>query len=133
MSLISKISLKQDDEINNSHVQSYNSLIDGIRQKSSTTTNDNRTAIESINSIKQNLSLTKNDFWSLCPILLYQMTAPTSLERSGCIDDSQLLLSDIHHTHHDHYVHNENDKQLGNWWRLKLPRQKRKKMPILFF
>lgn len=38
--------------------------------------------------IKNGVMLNTGDLYSICPILLYQLAAPTSLERSGCIDSS---------------------------------------------
>lgn len=63
------------------------------------TVTDNRTT--AINSIKENLFLNRNDLWAICPILLYQLTAASSLERSGCIDPDWLP-ADLHHHHHLH-------------------------------
>lgn len=60
-------------------------------------TGNNQTT--AINSIKENLFLNQNDLWSICPILLYQLTAASSLERSGCIDPA-LLPIQPHRQHH---------------------------------
>lgn len=70
---------------------------------------DNRSlTIESMKSIKDSVNLNKNDLWSLCPILLYQLAAPTSLERSGCVNGD--LLRD--NNHHDIHAQ-QDDRTLG--------------------
>lgn len=115
VSLISKISSNHDTT---TIQQNYKKILDEVRgqpntvNKQSNNLINNRTTIDSIKSIKENLNLTKNDLWSLCPILLYQLAAPTSLERSGCIN-STLLLTDVHHHEnaHDEYV--ETSRMLG--------------------
>lgn len=71
-------------------------------------TSSNQTA--AINSIKQNLFLNQNDLWSICPILLYQLTAASSLERSGCIDPA-LLPIQTQHQHHHHMDAFEKDSR----------------------
>lgn len=77
---------------------------------------NNETSIETIRSIKENIKLDKSDFWSLCPILLYQLAAPNPLERSGCLTTE--LFGEQHHDHdhdHDHdYEHmTETDRKMG--------------------
>lgn len=46
--------------------------------------------------IHKDVLVNSNDLYNICPILLYHLAAPTSLERSGCINDS-LITSKIHH------------------------------------
>lgn len=86
------------------------STVDGV------TSSDNRSmAIDSIKSIKDNVNLNKNDLWSLCPILLYQLAAPSSLERSGCVS-SELVPDNFHHdihVHHDDRTLGKNSGQLS--------------------
>lgn len=77
--------------------------------------NNNETSIETIRSIKENIKLGKSDFWSLCPILLYQLAASNPLERSGCIT-TELFAGKQNHDHdHDHdYDHmTETDRKMG--------------------
>lgn len=66
---------------------------------------------ETLQSIKENLILNSKDFWAICPILLYYATAPTSLERSGCIGSS-LVPVDLHNHHYDDQFEAE-DRTLG--------------------
>lgn len=78
---------------------------------------DNRSmTIESIKSIKDSVHLNKDDLWSLCPILLYQLAAPTSLERNGCVN-SELLLDNVHqkeiHENHDDRTLGKNSGQFA--------------------
>lgn len=65
---------------------------------------------DSIQSKKENLFLNSRDLWAICPILLYHSTAPTSLERSGCIGSS-LVPKDLHDHHHDEIA--VEDRTLG--------------------
>lgn len=73
-------------------------------------------SIEAIKSIKDRISVERNDLYSVCPILLYQLTVPkTSAERDGCIT-TELLPADKHHEHHIHVNHSygaESDRGLG--------------------
>lgn len=83
---------------------------------------NNETSIETIRSIKENIKLGKSDFWSLCPILLYQLAAPNPLERSGCLTTA-LFAGEQHHEHghdHDHdYEHmSEADRKMGKHMRV---------------
>lgn len=98
-------------------LQNYDKLVErihDIHEHDQSTTDgvtslDNRsTTIHSIKLIKNSVNLNKNDLWSLCPILLYQLAAPTSLERSGCVN-SELLLDNVHQ--HPHEYHD--DRTLG--------------------
>lgn len=71
------------------------------------------TSIETIRSIKESINLEASDLWSVCPILLYQLTKPNnSSERSGCITTA-LLPSDTHHDHDTHFV--EADPKWGKF------------------
>lgn len=65
---------------------------------------------DSIQSIKENLILNSNDLWAICPILLYYATAPTTLERSGCIGSSLVPLN-LHDHNHNHIE--AEDRTLG--------------------
>lgn len=47
------------------------------------------------------VQLNAHDLAAICPILLYQLTATTSLARSGCIDP-HLIAHDFGHTTHQH-------------------------------
>lgn len=106
---------------NKESIQNYEKILSEIRGQSklsnqlnnikSTDTIDNQTSIETIRSIKETIKLDKNDFWSLCPILLYQLIAPTSLERSGCITAS-LLPAELYHDH-QHGNETETDRKMG--------------------
>lgn len=112
VSLLLKVSSIGENAKSDS-LQNYDKLVERVHSHehdhqssadSGVTSFDNRSlTIESIKSIKDNVNLNKNDLWSLCPMLLYQLTAPTSLERSGCVN-SELLLGNVHqeiHVHHD--------------------------------
>lgn len=110
-------------------LQNYDKLVRDIRESdrsnddvvtSSATTaaaaasnNRSTTIVDSIKSIKDSVSLSRDDLWSLCPILLYQLTAPTSLERTGCVNNA-LLLDNVH-SHHlsNHADHEHDDRTLG--------------------
>lgn len=72
-------------------------------------TTSNQTTL--INSIKENLFLKRQDLWSICPIILYQLTASSSLERSGCIDPAWVP-ADTNHHHHT-LVYAEESRTLG--------------------
>lgn len=109
---------------NKESIKNYENIINEIRGQSkasnelnsvtSSETTDNEKSIETIKSIKANVNLDKNDFWSLCPILLYQLIAPTPLERNGCIT-MPLLPGGSHHEHdHDHDHSGESDRKMGN-------------------
>lgn len=102
--LVEQIHHHHDDvHEHDQHHQSSAATADGV------TSFDNRSmTIETIKSIKDSVNLNKNDLWSLCPILLYQLAAPTSLERSGCVN-SELLLDNVHKNHHVHH----DDRTLG--------------------
>lgn len=85
--------------------------------QSNATANHNHTAhqssIETIKSIKGSINVERNDLYSVCPILLYQLTAPkSSPERDGCIATA-LLSANKPHEHHVHIDFNETDRQLG--------------------
>lgn len=70
---------------------------------------------QAIKSIKESIKLGKNDLWSLCPILLYQLAVPPSKSEhsSGCIT-MPLLSGDEHH--HEHAL--EADRKMGNFFSL---------------
>lgn len=125
MSLVSQ-AVPEHSTVNRQSIQKYETIINEIRGQSklsnkidsvkSADTIDNETSIETIRSIKENIKLGKSDFWSLCPILLYQLAAQNPLERSGCITTA-LLAGEQHHDHdHDHdYDHLiETDRTMGN-------------------
>lgn len=86
-----------------------------LESLNATTTEDhnqsNRTASPtSLNSIKSNLFLKQNDFWNICPILLYQLAQPlNSLEHSGCLDPAAIP----EHAHHHMYDDEEENRTLG--------------------
>lgn len=116
-------------------IQQYETLMNEIRGQSklsnelngltataigATDTIDNKsneTSIETIRSIKENIKLGKSDFWSLCPILLYQLAAPNPLERSGCLTTAHFGGEQPHDHEHDHdhdYEHmTETDRKMG--------------------
>lgn len=109
---------------NKESIKKYDFIINEMRGQSkssnelnsvkSSDTTDNKKSIEAIKSIKENINLGKNDLWSLCPILLYQLVAPTELERSGCITTTSLLPAGLHHKHdHDHDHTGETDRKMG--------------------
>lgn len=66
--------------------------------------NSKRTALAtSIDSIKENLFLRRDDLWNICPILLYQLAAPAeTLERDGCLDPAAVPMLQHHHEGHSH-------------------------------
>lgn len=109
---------------NKESIKKYENIINEIRGQSKASnelnsvtsgeTSDNKKSIETIKSIKENVHLGKNDFWSLCPILIYQLIAPTPLERNGCMM-TPLLPGGSHHEHdHDHDHSGESDRKMGN-------------------
>lgn len=65
---------------------------------------------DSMQSIKETLFLNSKDFLAICPILVYYATAPTSLERSGCIGSS-LVPVNLHNHHVQQFI--EEDRTLG--------------------
>lgn len=78
---------------------------------------DNKTHTNPPTNEKENLYLNSEDMIAICPILLYQMTAGTSKERSGCISSS-LIPHDFyaHHGHADDYGEGgSDDRTLGKW------------------
>lgn len=76
------------------------------------TNNGDTSTNDSINSIRRNLNLSKHDLWSMCPILLYQLSQPTPLERTGCVDEN-LLLSTHEHFDDDCFDCSESNRTLG--------------------
>lgn len=115
MALISDATSIKKNAANSENIKNYENTLAEMKGQSKMigTTIDNRTSIEAIKSIKENIHLGENDLWSLCPILLYQLIAPNSLERSGCIT-TPLSPSDLHHDHHTiHYEFGETDRRLG--------------------
>lgn len=125
MSLVSQ-AVPEHSTVSRQSIEKYETFINEIRGQSKpsnkfnsvkpTDTIDNETSIETIRSIKENIKLDKSDFWSLCPILLYQLVAPSPLERSGCITTA--LLTDEHHHDHEHDLSHdhitETDRKMGN-------------------
>lgn len=72
----------------------------------------------SIDSIKENLFLNSQDLALLCPILLYKLTAPTSNERVGCIENGLLSINgvgdfDSDHDHGHDFEGSDEDRTLG--------------------
>lgn len=117
VSLLQRVSSIEENAKSDS-LQKYDKLVERIHDihenvqstADGVTSFDNRsTTIESIKSIKNGVNLNKNDLWSLCPILLYQLVAPTSLERSGCINSEHLPYNQ---RGHDIHVHHD-DRTLG--------------------
>lgn len=72
---------------------------------------NNKSSINELDQLKEIVQIKENDLWSICPILLYQLAATTSLERSGCINND-ILLDESHH-HQQHIIEIE-DRNLGN-------------------
>lgn len=107
MSLVSKAAPTLSDE-SKENIRNYENIINKFRGQSNGGFKSSDT-INAIKSIKENITLGKNDLWSLCPILLYQMAAPTKLERSGCIT-TQLLPSENHPNYIDAL---ETDRKMG--------------------
>lgn len=111
--------------VNRQSIQQYETFMNEIRGQSKLSNEfavaaadtidnkNNKTSIETIRSIKENIKLGKSDFWSLCPILLYQLAAPNPLERSGCLTTA--LFAGDQHLDHDHdYEHmSEADRKMG--------------------
>jgi len=54
--------------------------------------------------IKENVMIDTKDLWTMCPILLYQLVAPTSRERNGCIQNNLLPLKFDQSTFLDHLI-----------------------------
>lgn len=55
-----------------------------------------------------NLTLNAFDVFNLCPIFLYQILAPTDLQKHGCIDTSILSEVDLHESQHPHHgIHDD--------------------------
>lgn len=109
VSLVSKFA-SENAEAEES-IQKYKDLVASMQNQ---TSNGSTSTINSINSIKRNLNLNQNDLWSLCPILLYQLTSPTSLERAGCVDEGLLPGESVHsHQHHDYLEFAEESRTLG--------------------
>lgn len=120
MNLVSQVTLIEKNANNKENMENYESSLAKIKGQSNTLNSrqpngpiDNNVTLEAIKSIKDNINLGENDFWSLCPILLYQLVSPVeSLEHSGCIT-TPLLPSDSHHDHHVHFEFGETDRKLG--------------------
>lgn len=119
MSLVSQVGSTQNAD-NNESIKKYEKIINEIRGQSKpsnelnskpTDTTDNETSIEAIKSIKENIKLGKNDLWSLCPILLYQLAVLNETDRSGCAT-MPLLSGELHHHDHDHTMI-ETDRKMG--------------------
>lgn len=119
VSLVSQVGSTQNAG-NNESIKKYEKIINEIRGQSKpsnelnskpTDTTDNQTSIEAIKSIKENIKLGKNDLWSLCPILLYQLAVPNESNRSGCVT-MPLLSGEMHHHDHDHGMV-ETDRKMG--------------------
>uniref|UniRef100_U5EYW4 Putative zinc ion transmembrane transporter n=1 Tax=Corethrella appendiculata TaxID=1370023 RepID=U5EYW4_9DIPT len=62
-------------------------LVETNNHKSSTNGN---TSTSSMDKLKNILTVNKEDLLNICPIILYQITAETSLERGGCINSLNL-------------------------------------------
>ncbi|XP_055321882.1 zinc transporter foi isoform X2 [Sitodiplosis mosellana] len=116
VSLVSQVGSTQNAD-NNQNIKKYEKIINEIRGQSKpsnelnskpTDTTDNKTSIEAIKSIKEQIKLGKNDLWSLCPILLYQLAVPNQSDHSGCVT-MPLLSSELHHHDDDHL---ETDRQM---------------------
>lgn len=116
MSLVSHTILAQSADTKQ-NIDKYKNYIKEIRGQSEPSnksngqkaigTTENETSIETIRSIKEHIKLGKSDFWSLCPILLYQLAQPNS----GCITTHEL--DDDHEHHHDHHDAIEADRKMG--------------------
>lgn len=118
MSLVSQVGSTQNADNNQSIIKKYEKIINEIRGQSkpsnelnskTTDTTDNKTSIEAIKSIKEQIKLDKNDLWSLCPILLYQLAVPNQSDHSGCVT-MPLLSTELHHHDHEHF---ETDRKMG--------------------
>lgn len=114
MTLVSQVTSIEKNANNKENMVNYKSSLAKIKGQSNTLNSrqstgpiDNNATLETIESIKDNINLGVNDFWSLCPILLYQFVSNDPLERSGCI--TTLLPSSSHHD--DHHV--QADRKLG--------------------
>lgn len=120
MDLVSQVTSIEKNANNKENMEIYGSSLTKIKGQSNTLNSrqptgpiDNNVTLETIKSIKDNINLGENDFWSLCPILLYQLVSPPdSLERSGCIT-TPLLPSNSHHDHHVHFEFGEANRKLG--------------------
>lgn len=81
ISSVNRIDKSNDTEKNYSSDPAATKLISNGHALINSTT----TTKQTIEQIKSNLLLNTKDLVAICPILLYQMTAATSIERSGCI------------------------------------------------
>lgn len=88
-------------------------------------TNSNASAVDSALALaKQQLRLNARDFTAICPILLYQLTANTSREKAGCIDE-HLIASDFAGHRHGADVAGDDgalapeNRWLGRWRNLR--------------
>lgn len=90
-------------------IKGQSKLSNELNSIASTDQIDNATSID---KIKDKIEIGRNDLWSLCPILLYQLVSEDSLERAGCIK-TELLPSEAHHDHHIHYEFGETNRTLG--------------------
>lgn len=113
-----KHSQHQTDESQRAMENNKNSLNKSANQSNTTNENNakpnyvllkNYTAInnDSTDLNKKNLFLDKIDLLSLCPILLYQLAAPTSIERSGCIKTESLPTLPQEFHSHEHFQYND--------------------------
>lgn len=126
LSRLSSTELQQqhDELVDNSHadrIENRTKLDNDTNLKSLTTNagDNNRTALatntstRSINSIRDHLFLKQNDFWNICPILLYQLASPNALEHSGCLDPASVPLN-AHLHQHAFGVDGEENRTWGN-------------------
>lgn len=110
MTLVSQVSPTQNaDNVRN--IENYNKLMNDMRGQSKSTntsksppSNDNKT-LEQIKSIKDKIQIGEKDLWSMCPILLYQLTSPKSCD--------ELLSSEANHDQHIQYELAESDRTWG--------------------
>lgn len=73
---------------------------------------NNKSSINELDQLKETVQIKENDLWSICPILLYQLAATTSLERSGCIKND--ILFDETYNNHQQHINEVEDRNLGN-------------------
>lgn len=112
MSLLKNIAESQD-HINTGNIERYDELISQLKGQAAGTvvgSNSTQASIEAIESIKASITVERNDLYSVCPILLYQLTTE---KRDGCI--TSLLSANKNHKHHVHIEPNEANRQMGEY------------------
>lgn len=61
-----------------------------------------------------NITINAEMMWNICPILLYQLTSQSQLERDGCIQTE--LVSSVAHSQHSVVSSDEHEQERGLVW-----------------